>query len=104
MKISKLIFIIVLGLVIFGVLVMNYGQVLITDCIGAAIILAGGGAAVFDCLRQHRNRWVLLPLAIGILTLVAAGFLKIKYVIILAAFGYAALGLYLYLVLYKLNK
>lgn len=39
---TKLIFITILGLILFGVLFMQYGHVPSIDCIGAAAILAGG--------------------------------------------------------------
>ena len=89
---AKLIFIIILGLVLFGVLMMTYG---------AAIILIGGGVAVFDCLKQKRNKWVLIPLVLGIITLVTAGFIQTEQTILVAVFGFIALGIYFYLVLFK---
>ena len=54
---AKLIFIIILGLVLFGVLMMTYGQTTPADIVGAAIILLGGGVAVFDCLKQRSEQY-----------------------------------------------
>ena len=98
---AKLIFIIILGLVLFGVLMMTYGQTTPADIVGAAIILIGGGVAVFDCLKQKRNKWVLIPLVLGIITLVTAGFIQTEQTILVAVFGFIALGVYFYLVLFK---
>ena len=98
---AKLIFIIILGLVLFGVLMMTYGQTTPADIVGAAIILLGGGVAVFDCLKQKRNKWVLIPLVLGIITLVTAGFIQTEQTIFVAVFGFIALGIHFYLVLFK---
>ena len=98
---AKLIFIIILGLVLFGVLMMTYGQTTPADIVGAAIILLGGGVAVFDCLKQKRNKAVLIPLVMGIITLVTAGFIQTEQTILVAVFGFITLGIYFYLVLLK---
>ena len=93
---TKLIFITILGLILFGVLFMQYGHVPSIDCIGAAIMLAGGGVAVYDCIKR-RNKAALIPLAISIITFIVTGFVPFEGSILVAAFGFIALGLYIYL-------
>ena len=96
---TKLIFIIILGLILFGVLFMNYGQAPAIDCIGAAIVLSGGGIAVYDCLKRNKKA-ALVPLAVGTIILIITGFIQFKGAIIVAAFGFIALGIYFYTTLY----
>lgn len=93
---NKFIFFVIMGLVILSIFIVNYGQSITTDCIGAVIGLAGGALAVFDTVKYSRRRIALAPLWIGILILIVTGFIQFKGVIILAAFGFAALGLYIY--------
>ena len=93
---NKFMFFVIVGLVILSIFIVNYGQSILTDCIGAVIGLAGGALAVFDCVKHSRRKIVLIPLWIGILILIAIGFVQFKGVIILAAFGFAALGLYIF--------
>ena len=93
---TKLIFITILGLILFGVLFMQYGHVPAIDCIGAAIMLAGGGVAVYDCVKRQ-NKAALIPLAISIVIFIITGFIQFEGSILVAAFGFIALGLYIYL-------
>ena len=93
---TKLVFIAILGLILFGVLFMQYGHVPAIDCIGAAIMLAGGGVAVYDCVKR-KNKAALIPLAISIITFIVTGFVPFEGSILVAAFGFIALGLYIYL-------
>lgn len=93
---TKLIFITILGLILFGVLFMQYGHVPSIDCIGAAAILAGGGVAVYDCIKRQ-NKVALIPLAISIVTFIITGFIQFQGLILVAAFGFMPLGLYIYL-------
>ncbi|EFW39261.1 hypothetical protein HMPREF9554_00221 [Treponema phagedenis F0421] len=93
---TKILFIVIVGLVLFGVLFMNYGQTVSIDCIGAAIVLAGGGLAVYDSVKAKRKA-ALIPLAVGLITLIITGFIQFNGVIVVAAFGFIALGIYLYL-------
>ncbi|EMB47055.1 hypothetical protein [Treponema denticola] len=93
---NKFMFFVIVGLVILSIFIVNYGQSILTDCIGAVIGLAGGALAVFDTVKHSRPKIALVPLWIGILILIAIGFVQFKGVIILAAFGFAALGLYIY--------
>lgn len=94
---TKLIFITILGLILFGVLFMQYGHVPAIDYIGAAIMLAGGGVAVYDCVKR-KNKAALIPLAISIITFIVTGFVPFEGSILVAAFGFIALGLYIYLI------
>ena len=89
-------FFLIVGLVILSIFIINYGQSVVIDCIGAVIGLAGGALAVFDTVKYSRRKIALVPLWIGILILIVTGFIQFKGVIILAAFGFAALGLYIY--------
>ena len=91
---NKFMFFVIVGLVILSIFIVNYGQSITTDCIGAVIGLAGGALAVFDTVKNSRRKIALIPLWIGIL--IFTGFIQFKGVIILAAFGFAALGLYIY--------
>jgi len=93
---NKFMFFVIVGLVILSIFIVNYGQSITTDCIGAVIGLAGGALAVFDTVKYSRRKIALVPLWIGILILIVTGFIQFKGVIILAAFGFAALGLYIY--------
>ena len=93
---TKLIFLIVLGLILSGVLVMICGQDTIVDRLGAIILLAGFSIAVYDCIKR-RNKAVLIPLAISIVTFIITGFIQFQGSILVAAFGFIALGLYIYL-------
>ena len=95
---NKFMFFVIVGLVILSIFIVNYGQSILTDCIGAVIGLAGGALAVFDTVKHSRRKIALLPLwvGVGILILITIGFIQFKGVIILAAFGFAALGLYIY--------
>ena len=93
---TKLIFITILGLILFGVLFMQYGHVPSIDCIGAVAILAGGGVAVYDCIKRQ-NKAALIPLAISIITFIVTGFVPFEGSILVAAFCFIALGLYIYL-------
>lgn len=93
---TKLIFITILGLILFGVLFMQYGHVPSIDCIGAAAILAGGGVAVYDCVKRQ-NKAALIPLAISIVIFIITGFIQFEGSILVAAFGFIALSLYIYL-------
>ena len=93
---NKFMFFLIVGLVILSIFIVNYGQSITTDCIGAVIGLAGGALAVFDTVKNSRRKIALVPLWIGILILIAIGFVQFKGVIILAAFGFAALGLYIF--------
>lgn len=93
---NKFMFFVIIGLVILSIFIVNYGQSITTDCIGAVIGLAGGVLAVFDTIKHSRRKIALVPLWIGILILITIGFVQFKGVIILAAFGFAALGLYIY--------
>jgi len=93
---NKFMFFVIVGLVILSIFIVNYGQSITTDCIGAVIGLAGGAFAVFDTVKYSRRKIALVPLWIGILILIVTGFIQFKGVIILAAFGFAALGLYIY--------
>lgn len=93
---TKLIFIAILGLILFGVLFMQYGHVPSIDCIGAAAILAGGGVAVYDCVKRQ-NKAALIPLAISIVIFIITGFIQFEGSILVAAFGFIALSLYIYL-------
>ncbi|UTC78100.1 hypothetical protein E4O04_08850 [Treponema sp. OMZ 799] len=93
---NKFMFFVIVGLVILSIFIVNYGQSLLIDCIGAAIGLAGGALAVFDTVKYSRRKIALVPLWIGILILITIGFVQFKGVIILAAFGFAALGLYIF--------
>ena len=89
-------FFMIVGLVILSIFIVNYGQSITTDCIGAVIGLAGGALAVFDTVKYSRRKIAIVPLWIGILILIVTGFIQFKGVIILAAFGFTALGLYIY--------
>ena len=91
---TKLIFIAILGLILFGVLFMQYGHVPSIDCIGAAAILAGGGVAVYDCVKRQ-NKAALIPLAISIVIFIITGFIQFEGSILVAAFGFIALSLYI---------
>lgn len=93
---NKFMFFVIIGLVILSIFIVNYGQSIATDCLGAVIGLAGGALAVFDSVKHSRCKIALVPLWIGILILITVGFIQFKGVIILAAFGFAALGLYIY--------
>ena len=93
---NKFMFFVIIGLVILSIFIVNYGQSITTDCIGAVIGLAGGALAVFDTVKYSKHKITLIPLWIGILILIVAGFIQFKGVIILAPFGFAALGLYIY--------
>lgn len=93
---TKLIFIMILGIALFGVLFMIYGRTIPVDFVGAAIILLAGCVAVFDCLKQNRNKGELIPLAIGLIILIITGFVQFEGDIIVAAFGFVALGMYIY--------
>lgn len=93
---NKFMFFVIIGLVILSIFIVNYGQSITTDCIGAVIGLAGGALAVFDTVKYSRRKIALVPLWIGILILIVTGFIQFKGVIILAAFGFTALGLYIY--------
>lgn len=93
---TKLVFIAILGLILFGVLFMQYGHVPSIDCIGAAAILAGGGVAVYDCVKRQ-NKAALIPLAISIVIFIITGFIQFEGSILVAAFGFIALSLYIYL-------
>ena len=93
---NKFMFFMIVGLVILSIFIVNYGQSILTDCIGAVIGLAGGALAVFDTVKYSRRKIALIPLWIGILILIVTGFIQFKGVIILAAFGFTALGLYIY--------
>ena len=93
---NKFMFFVIIGLVIVSIFIVNYGQLITTDCIGAVVGLAGGALAVFDTVKYSRRKIALIPLWIGILILIVAGFIQFKGVIILAAFGFATLGLYIY--------
>lgn len=97
---AKLIFITVLGFILLGVLFMYYGQTLSIDCIGAALTLAGGGLAVYDCVKR-KKRASLIPLAVSLIALITTGFIQFDGSILVAAFGFIALGLYICLTLYK---
>ena len=68
---TKLIFITILGLILFGVLFMQYGHVPSIDCV--------------------------IPLAISIVTFIITGFIQFQGSILVAVFGFIALGLYIYL-------
>ena len=94
---NKFMFFVIIGLVILSIFIVNYGQSITTDCIGAVIGLAGGALAVFDTVKNSRRKIALVPLWIGILILITIGFVQFKGVIILATFGFAALGLYIFL-------
>ena len=93
---NKFMFFVIVGLVILSIFIVNYGQSILTDCIGAVIGLTGGALAVFDTVKYSRRKTGLVPLWIGILILIVTGFIQFKGVIILAAFGFSALGLYIY--------
>lgn len=93
---NKFMFFVIVGLVILSIFIVNYGQSILTDCIGAVIGLTGGALAVFDTVKYSRRKIGLVPLWIGILILIVTGFIQFKGVIILAAFGFFALGLYIY--------
>ena len=93
---NKFMFFMIVGLVILSIFIVNYGQSITTDCIGAVIGLAGGALAVFDTVKYSRRKIAIVPLWIGILILIVTGFIQFKGVIILAAFGFTALGLYIY--------
>lgn len=93
---TKLVFIAILGLILFGVLFIQYGHVPSIDCIGAAAILAGGGVAVYDCVKRQ-NKAALTPLAISIVIFIITGFIQFEGSILVAAFGFIALSLYIYL-------
>lgn len=93
---TKLVFIAILGLILFGVLFIQYGHVPSIDCIGAAAILAGGGVAVYDCVKRQ-NKAALIPLAISIVIFIITGFIQFEGSILVAAFGFIALSLYIYL-------
>ena len=93
---NKFIFFVIMGLVILSIFIVNYGQSILTDYIGAVIGLTGGALAVFDTVKYSRRKIGLVPLWIGILILITIGFIQFKGVIILAAFGFACLGLYIY--------
>ncbi len=92
----KIIFIAVLGLLIAGIFILTYGQVIVLDCLGTVLCFAGGALAVFDTVKYSLNRKPLIPLWAGILILTIIGFVQFKGAIILAAFGFASLGLYIY--------
>lgn len=93
---NKFMFFMIVGLVILSIFIVNYGQSITTDFIGAVIGLAGGALAVFDTVKYSRRKIAIVPLWIGILILIVTGFIQFKGVIILAAFGFTALGLYIY--------
>ncbi|MGF7108243.1 hypothetical protein [Treponema pedis] len=93
---QKMWFVLSLVLFVIALFVVNYGQGILTDCVGAVIGLAGGALAVFDTVKYKRRKIALIPLWIGILILIVTGFIQFKGVIILAAFGFAGLGLYIY--------
>ncbi|UTC77557.1 hypothetical protein E4O04_05885 [Treponema sp. OMZ 799] len=93
---NKFMFFVIIGMIILSVFIINYGQTTLLDCIGAAIGLAGGALAVFDTIKYSRRKVALIPLWIGILILIITGFIQFKGVIVLAAFGFASLGLYIY--------
>ena len=93
---TKLIFLIVLGLILSGVLVMICGQDTVVDRLGAIILLAGFSIAVYDCIKRQ-NKAALIPLAISIVTFIITGFIQFQGSILVAAFGFIALGLYIYL-------
>ncbi|EFW38015.1 hypothetical protein HMPREF9554_01482 [Treponema phagedenis F0421] len=102
MKITR-IFILIVGLVLAGVLFMNYGQTVPIDCVGAAIILAGGAFGVYDCVKRNKKR-ALIPLGISLLILIITGFVRFKGLIVLAAVGLAAFVVYAYLSFYEKKK
>ena len=93
---TKLIFLIILGLILSGILVMSYGQDIAVDCLGAAILLAGFGIAVYRCVKR-KEKAVLIPLVVSILAFIITGFIPFQGSILVAAFGFIALGLYIYL-------
>ena len=93
---TKLMVITILGLILFGVLFMQCTHVLFIDCIGAAAVLAGGGIAAYECIKR-KNRAALIPLAISIITFIITGVIPFEGSILVAAFGFIALGLYIYL-------
>ncbi|UTC74158.1 hypothetical protein E4O03_07840 [Treponema sp. OMZ 792] len=93
---NKFMFFVIIGMIILSVFIINYGQTTLLDCIGAVIGLAGGALAVFDTIKYSRRKVALIPLWIGILILIITGFIQFKGVIVLAAFGFASLGLYIY--------
>lgn len=93
---TKLMVITILGLILFGVLFMQCTHVLFIDCIGAAAVLAGGDIAAYDCIKR-KNRAALIPLAISIITFIITGVIPFEGSILVAAFGFIALGLYIYL-------
>ncbi len=93
---QKMWFVLSLVLFVIALFVVNYGQGILTDCVGAVIGLAGGALAVFDTVKYHRRKIALIPLWIGLITLITIGFVQFKGMIILAAFGFIALGLYIY--------
>lgn len=93
---NKFMFFAIIGMIILSVFIINYGQTTLLDCIGAVIGLAGGALAVFDTIKYSRRKVALIPLWIGILILIITGFIQFKGVIVLAAFGFASLGLYIY--------
>ncbi|WP_024469302.1 hypothetical protein [Treponema pedis] len=93
---NKFMFFVIIGLIILSVFIINYGQTTLLDCIGVVIGLAGGALAVFDTVKYKRRKIALVPLWIGIVILIITGFIQFKGVIILAAFGVAGLGLYIY--------
>lgn len=39
---NKFMFFVIIGLVIVSIFIVNYGQLITTDCIGAVVGLAGG--------------------------------------------------------------
>ena len=96
---TKLMVITILGLILFGVLLMQCTHVLFIDCIGAAAVLAGGDIAADDCIKR-KNKAALIPLAISIITFIITGFISFEGAILVAAFGFIALGLYIWLTVF----
>ena len=93
---TKLMFLIILALILSGILVMSYGQDIAVDCLGAAILLAGFGIAVYRCVKR-KEKAVLIPLVVSILAFIITGFIPFEGAILVAVFGFIALGLYSYL-------